>query len=226
MAKTLTPAEITAAAEAEAEAAEQRAAELRAAVENGDTTVTPAALAEAEQVGVFARLRIKAAEKRAAAQAEADRHKRAEAVADEAAALAEQDDTEDLAVKMRTAVDALAALYATAADRHDRIKEMAGRVDVIRREAEQAGIPDTRARYGIGRGGYAGELALAVGKTTPTQVRAVSPADAVATAVALALPAGDPYAAGPVSEACTHAPARAKKVCERVPAIGAQFTAP
>ncbi|MCZ9339047.1 hypothetical protein NGM37_14810, partial [Streptomyces sp. TRM76130] len=66
-----------------------------------------------------------------------------------------------------------------------------------------------RARYGIGRGGYAGELALAVGKTTPTQVRAISPADAVATAVALALPADDPYAAGPVSEACTHAPARA-----------------
>lgn len=224
MAKTLTPAEITAAAvdEAEqAEQAEQRAAELRAAVENGDTTVTPAALAEAEQAGVFARLRIKAAEKKAAAQAEADRHKRAEAVA-----LAEQDDAEDLAVKMRTAVDALAALYATAAVRHSRIREMVGRVDVIRREAEQAGIPDTRARYGIGRGGYAGELALAVGKATPTQVRAISLADAVATAVALALPADDPYATGPVSEACAHAPARAKKVCERVPAIGARFTAP
>ncbi|MCZ9339141.1 hypothetical protein NGM37_15295, partial [Streptomyces sp. TRM76130] len=64
---------------------------------------------------------------------------------------------------MRTAVDALAALYATVADRHGRIKEMTERVDVIHREAEQAGLPDIRARYGIGRGGYAGELALAVG---------------------------------------------------------------
>ncbi|MEU9848867.1 hypothetical protein [Streptomyces sp. NPDC047985] len=40
-------------------------------------------------------------------------------------------------------------------------------------------------------------VAPAVGNTTPTQVQAISLADAVATALALALPANRSYAAGP-----------------------------
>ncbi|MFD7064401.1 hypothetical protein [Streptomyces sp. NPDC059906] len=213
MAKTLTPAEITAAAEAEQ--AEQHAAELRAAVENGDATITPAALAEAEQKGKFARLRIKAAEKKAAAQAEADRHKRADQVAAAARTLAEQDDSADLAAKMRTAVDALAAVHAAATNRHDRISDMVNRTTVIRNEAEQAGVPDPRARYGVGLTPMVGETGLIVGKTDPIAVRSVSPEDAVAAVVALAVPSGNATMA-----------TRAAKVCRNVPAVGDVFTQP
>ncbi|MEU3730298.1 hypothetical protein AB0E81_12925 [Streptomyces sp. NPDC033538] len=222
MAKTLTPAEITAAAVAEAEQAEQHAAELRAAVENGDATVTPAQLSEAQQAGVFARLRIKAAEKKAAALADADRHARADVVAADARALAEQDDEADLAVKMRAAVDALAAVHTAATARHDRIRDMARRVAVIRTEAEQAGVPDPRTRYGVGPTPMAGETGLIVGKTDPIAVRSVSPADAVAAVVGLAI-SGDAVALKTATVACQHAAAQADKVCRAVPAVRAAF---
>lgn len=217
MPKTLTPASIVAAAEAEAVAAEQTAAELRAAVEDGDTAVTPAALAEAEQKGVFARLRIKAAQKEAAKVAEADRIARAEAVAADARALVEQDDAEDLAVKMRAAVDALAALYATAADRHARIRDMVNRVGVIRSEAERAGVADPRGAYGVGRSPDFGEVGLTVGKADPIVVRSVSPAEVVAAAVALATPKGEATPPVPASQA--------NRVRARVPAVAAAFPA-
>ncbi|WP_269959062.1 hypothetical protein [Streptomyces mutabilis] len=225
MAKTLTPAEITAAAVAEAEQAEQHAADLRAAVENGDATITPAVLAEADQAGMFARLRIKAAEKKAAAQADTDRHRRADAIAADARALAEQDDEADLAVKMRAAVDALAAVHAAAANRHDRIKEMARRVAVIKVEAEQAGVPDPRSRYGVGPTAVAGETGLIVGKTDPIAVRSVSPADAVAAVVGLAV-SGDAVALKAATEACQYAAARADRVRRDVPAVGDAFAQP
>ncbi|MGW7706328.1 hypothetical protein [Streptomyces sp. NPDC054771] len=216
-----TPEPTVAQAEAEAVATEQKAAELRAAVENGDDTVTPAQLAEAEQKGVFARLRIKAAQKREAAQSEADRHARAEQVAADARTLAEQDDPEDLAVKMRAAVDALAALYTAADSRHARIRDMVARVDVIRTEAERAGISDVRARYGVGRGVISDELSVAVGRTNPMTLRTVTPADAIAAAVGLGLPQDDRYAAPPVVEACKYLQHRPRQVFERVPAVRA-----
>ncbi|MFC9050064.1 hypothetical protein [Streptomyces anthocyanicus] len=215
MAKTAITEPTAAEAEAAALAAEQHAADLRAAVENGDAAVTPAALAEAEQKGVFARLRIKAAQKRDAAQAETDRHARAEAVATDARALTEHDDAADLAVKMRAAVDALAALHATAAARHDRIRDMVNRIRVIHGEAHTAGVLDPRARYEVGPTPTVGEWGLIVGTTDALTVRSVSPADAVAAAVALAVPSGDGTMAG-----------RAKQVCRNVPAVGAAFAQP
>ncbi|MEV8065281.1 hypothetical protein AB0P32_03890 [Streptomyces sp. NPDC085995] len=224
MAETAT-AELTAVeAEAAALAAEQEAADLRAAVENGDPDITPAALAEAEQRGVFARLRIKAAQKRDAERAEADRHARAEAVATEARTLAEQDDPDDLAAKMRVAVDALAAVHAAAAARHDRIRAMANRADVIRSEALQAGIADPRRHYGVGRGAMAGEVSVMVGKTDPITVRSVSPGDAVAAVVGLAV-AGDAVALKAATVACQYAAPRAEKVCRDVPAVRDAFAA-
>ncbi|GAB1329862.1 hypothetical protein [Streptomyces sennicomposti] len=224
MAETTTAELTVAEAEAAALAAEQEAAGLRTAVENGDPDVTPAQLAEAEQKSLFARLRIKAAHKREAAQAEADRHARAEAVASEARTLAEQDDPDDLAVKMRAAVDALTAVHTAAAARHDRIRDMANRVDVIRDEALRAGIADPRRHYGVGRGVMAGEVSVMVGKTDPIAVRSVSPEDAIAAVVGLAV-TGDAVALKAATEACQHAAHQADKVRRDVPALHDAFAA-
>ncbi|AJE41414.1 hypothetical protein [Streptomyces nodosus] len=105
---------------------------------------------------------------------------------------------------------------------------MRDRVDQIRREAEHAGIPgrDVRTRYGVGRSSRSDEVAVAVGKTRPTTVWGVSAADAVAAAVALAMPTGDPYAVKATEQACARMTSRMDRMRARIPAIGAEFTVP
>ncbi|MEV0912694.1 hypothetical protein AB0I93_00080 [Streptomyces sp. NPDC049967] len=212
-------------AEAAAQAAEQAAANLRAAVENGDATVTPAALAEAEQTSVFARLRIKAAAKHAAEQAEADRHARALAVKAEVRQLAETDDSAVIAAAMRAAADALAHLRAVAEQRQDRFTEGRERAEAVLTEAESAGltVEEARVRYGFLVRGDSAPGGRAVVSLSPDHVAVheIRPAHAIAAVVALAIPdAMDQQDIASVSHAFG---AHAAKVCDVSPAIRAAF---
>ncbi|MGW0632102.1 hypothetical protein [Streptomyces sp. NPDC002758] len=199
--------------------AEAVAAELRAAVENGDDTVTPAALAEAEQAGVFARLRIKAAKKRAANQAEADRHARAEAVAADVRDLVENDDPDDIAAKVTAAVDAIAALYA-ATEARRRVLEMAGRVHPIANELEVAGfhpVTELRKRYAIA----ADHDSVAIYNPEPLGTVGVAPALAVAAVVGMAV--RDSGEQAKISDQMSYLSSRVETFVAQVPALRAIF---
>jgi hypothetical protein len=79
---TITEADV-AAAEAAAEAAEQAAIELEEAVRNGDEGVTPEAVANQKNQGVFQRLRAEAARRKLAKSKEAQRLAACRALFDE-----------------------------------------------------------------------------------------------------------------------------------------------
>ncbi|AVH59721.1 MULTISPECIES: hypothetical protein [Streptomyces] len=215
-----TTAPTVAQATAEALAAEQEAAELRAAVENGDDSVTPAALAEAEQKGIFARLRIKAAKKRAAEQAEADRHKRAKATAADIRALIEQDDTDDIAAKVTAAVDALTALYSTTEARRLRVLEMAGRVQPIAAELERAGfhpITELRERYAVA----AGHDSVTI--YTPHPVGTVGVTGALAVAAVVGMAVRDAREQAKITDQMGYLSSRVETFIAQVPALRAVF---
>ncbi|MFG2671160.1 hypothetical protein [Streptomyces sp. NPDC048445] len=212
-------------AEAAARAAEQAAADMRAAVENGDTEVTPAVLAEAEQRSVFARLRIKAAAKHAAEQAEADRHARALGIKAEIRQLAETDDPAVIAAAMRAAADALAHLWAVTEQRQARITEGRERAQAVLAEAERAGITaaEARARYGFLVRDDSAPGGRAVVSLSPDHVAVheIRPAHAIAAVVGLATPDGmDQKEIASVSHAFG---GHAAKVCDVSPAIRAAF---
>ncbi|MFF7145847.1 hypothetical protein [Streptomyces nodosus] len=60
---------------------------------------------------------------------------------------------------------------------------------------------------------------MSIAGATPTGLRR-------GAAVALAMPAGDPYAVQVAVEVCAYMTSRAKQVRDRVPVIAAEFTAP
>lgn len=204
-------------AEADAVAAEAAAAELRAAVEDGDDTVTPAALAEAEQVGMFARLRITAARRRADADAEADRHARADAVAAEVRRMVEVEDPEGVAEAIRAASDALAALYDATAARRARVLSMAGRVQTIQAEALVVGIE--QAEFGRTYGVAADADSVTSYRPSRVAATATRPEHALAAAVGLIAPS--PAHEALVTEAMGMLEARVETVGREVPAMAA-----
>ncbi|MFD9905886.1 hypothetical protein [Streptomyces sp. NPDC059063] len=105
-------------AEQHAAEAEQTLAAMEERVRDGDEDVTPAQLAEARELGRFARLRAEAAarkaERAAAKAAEAKRRRKTE----RALALLAEHAPQDLAAKYAAARDALAA-FITASDAFD-----------------------------------------------------------------------------------------------------------
>ncbi|MGW9031008.1 hypothetical protein ACWGQ5_44530 [Streptomyces sp. NPDC055722] len=209
-----------AAALAEKTEAEQLAAALAEKIRNGDDTGKPADLATARDLAEFADLRITAAERKLNQATEADRHQRAEEVAAEVRALVEQEDSAELAAKMRAAVDALADLYAATAARRQRIIGMAERV---RRIGDELELAEVAPAHEVGkRHGVAADHDT-VWSCRPQSVACVgiTPTLAVAAAIGLAVPdTGDQSA---VSEQFTYLSSKADEVLRKVPAVRAEF---
>ncbi|MFF4347845.1 hypothetical protein [Streptomyces sp. NPDC001530] len=221
--KTPTPEQARdalAAAEAEKTEAEELAAALADKVRAGDDTVTPKDLTAARELADFADLRITAARRKMAAAEDADRHARAEQVAAEVGALVEQEDSAELAAKMRAAVDALADLYAATAARRERILGMTERVKRIGAELELAGVApahEVGKRYGVA----ADHDTVWRYQPQPVACVGITPALAVAAAIGLAVPNAVDQAA--VSEKVEYLSSKAEDVLRQVPAVRAEF---
>jgi hypothetical protein len=125
-AKTRTPADEVAAADAELLAAEQAAADAEQAAEalaeqvrDGDDDVTPEQLDTVQKAGMFARLRAEAAQRKARKAAERAEQARVTALTEQAVTLLDtQANPADIAKLYETARAANLAL-AAAVDRHD-----------------------------------------------------------------------------------------------------------
>ncbi|MFE0727058.1 hypothetical protein ACFW2X_02185 [Streptomyces antibioticus] len=219
MAETTTAELTVAQAEAAALAAEQAAADLRAAVENGDPVITPTALAEAEQKSVFARLRITAARRNEAAQADADRHARAQAVAADARALAEQDDPAELAAAARALADAAGTLARLADARQDRFRAMGDKLGRVAEELALAGIDPLQIRnlYGV-RGD---RDTVTVYGDPVLRVHSVRPGHILAASLAAGL---TPEQLGALRDAMPSATVSGEQVANAVPALAPVLT--
>jgi hypothetical protein len=222
--KTPTPEQARdalAAAEAEKTEAEQLAQALAEKVRAGDDTVTPKDLTAARELAEFADLRIAAAHRKLDAAAEQDRHQRAEQIAAEARALAEQEDADEFAVKMRAAVDALVDLYAAAGARRERILGMAERVKRIGAELEAAGIApahEVSKRYGVA----ADYDSVSCYRPRTIPCVGITPALAVAAAVGLAVGPDNGVQAA-VADQVTYLSGKVDNVFAQVPAVRAEF---
>ncbi|MEU0832307.1 hypothetical protein [Streptomyces sp. NPDC005969] len=220
--KTPTPEQARdalAAAEAEKTEAEELAAALTEKVRAGDESVQPADLSAARELADFAELRVAAARRKLSAAEDADRHARAEAVAAEARALVEQEDTDDIAAKMRAAVDALADLCATTAARRERIGHIAAKVRQVAADLDRAGLDSAHElpkRYGIA---VSYDDSVSVYKPKMLGACPVSPALALAAAVGLAVPDNGKQAE--IAEQMTYLSARVEAMLNQVPAVRA-----
>lgn len=114
------PAEAVAAAEQEAAAAEQQLATLEERVRDGDPTVTPAQLTEQREAGMFARLRVEAAHRKAVRrQQEEAARQHAAAAAQVRAEVADDDNGADPIVAKLEAFQQAARAFLDAAQDHN-----------------------------------------------------------------------------------------------------------
>lgn len=121
------PAKAVAAAEQEAAAAEQQLATLEERVRDGDTTVTPAAITEQREAGMFARLRVEAAHRKAVRrQQEEAARQHAAAAAQVRAEVADDDNSTDhIVTALETFQQAARAFLDAAQDHNDRVTRWA-----------------------------------------------------------------------------------------------------
>ncbi|MEC3992263.1 hypothetical protein VSR01_01360 [Actinacidiphila sp. DG2A-62] len=195
MAKTAdapTPAQArTDLADAQRERAEAQslADALAEQIRSGDANVTPGDLAAKRDLIEFADLRVEAARRRLAAAEEADRHARAQQIAQRVQAATAADQTEAMTASVQRVTDAVADLHALVSSRNEQVRDLSHAADAIADELTAQGIDrqTSRSTYGVmGGTGPAGGRSV-VHYATGTRMHELEPARAIAGAVALAL---------------------------------------
>lgn len=178
-------------AEQEATEAESLATELEERVRQGDLSVTPDSIADAERLGKFARLRVEAAQRKADERRKTDARERAEEFK---ARLIEQAEANDAEVveAWSVLIEALRDLRAKADRRGVSVDEQVAERGQVGAELRAAGLELTE--FGILPGRYHGDDGYQIknegmGKGEGIDIRYVQTHEYVAEALALSLSA-------------------------------------
>lgn len=142
-------------AKQEAREAEQLLAALEERVRGGDPGVKPAELRDARELVGFARLRVEAAERRAAQRATEARHALYADLGAEARALDVGDGTA-ITGAFTDALAALRRLWDVAEQRSTTLRDIAGRASALVQLADEHGERDVLRAAGVHNGGPAG----------------------------------------------------------------------
>lgn len=157
-------------AQQETQEAEQLLAALEERVRAGDPGVKPTELRDARELVGFSRLRVEAAERRAAQLATEARHKLYATLGAEARALDLGDD-DTITDAFTDALAALRRLWDVAEERSTKLRDMSQRAEHLVHLAEQHGERDILRAAGIHNGGGLGDANLTLIPTDGTACR-------------------------------------------------------
>ena len=166
-------------AESEALEAEKLAVTLEERVRDGDESVSPDELAEAERLGKFARLRVEAAQRKATARRRASALQRGEAFVAELRDQTQREDA-DLVEAWVTLVDAMRAVQAVGDARRTAVREASDRRQsfdaLLRRDAgvELAELGALPSYYGNEVGYQVPAAGIRVADVTVAQIVAAA----------------------------------------------------